>query len=76
MSAFETVRIELTGSRPRDAAEANRAVGFKRTPTGFTWHHVEDEGTMMLVPTALHGAVPHAGGAAKFTDRTGTPYDD
>ncbi len=71
----KTVRIELTGSRPRDYAAANQAVGFKRTPDGFTWHHVEDEGVMMLVPTELHRAVPHAGGAAKCTDRTGLPYD-
>lgn len=71
----KTVRIELTGSRPRDYEVANRAVGFQETPEGYTWHHVEDEGVMMLVPTELHRTVPHAGGAAKFTDRTGLKYD-
>lgn len=31
---------------------------------GYTWHHVEDGKTMMLVPTDLHQAVRHTGGAA------------
>ena len=33
-------------------------------PTGYTWHHVEDGKTMLLVPSDLHGAVRHTGGAS------------
>ena len=72
----KAVKIELTGTREADRAAANQAAGFQRTPEGYTWHHVEDEGTMMLVPTDLHRAVSHTGGAAKYADRTGiVEYD-
>ena len=67
----KTVRIELTGSRRADEALANKAVGLEEPPEGYTWHHVEDEGTMMLVPTSLHEAVAHTGGGAGFRHRTG-----
>ena len=43
---------------------ANARVGLRCTPKGFTWHHVEDGLTMMLIPTDLHNAVRHTGGAA------------
>jgi len=72
----KTVKIELTGSRQADRAAANRVAGFERTPEGYTWQHVEDEGTMMLVPTDLHRAVGHTGGAAKYVERIGVmDYD-
>jgi len=68
----KTVRIELTGSRRADELLANKAAGFKGDPPNTdTWHHVEDEGTMMLVPRDLHGAVGHTGGRAHFVERTG-----
>ena|ERR1041384_5467023 len=70
------VKINLTGSRRADEALANKAAGLVERPEGFTWHHVEDEGTMMLVPTPLHQTVGHTAGAAKFVDRTGVPYRD
>ncbi|MFR3730496.1 HNH endonuclease [Lacrimispora sp.] len=44
--------------------KANQTAGYKSTPKGFTWHHVEDGKTMMLVPTDLHSAVRHTGGAS------------
>lgn len=31
---------------------------------GYTWHHVEDGKTMLLVPSDLQGAVRHTGGAS------------
>jgi HNH/ENDO VII superfamily nuclease len=72
----KTVRIELTGSRPGDYAAANKAAGFRRTPDEFTWHHLEDEGLMMLVPTELHDSVGHSGGVAGHRHRTGiASYD-
>jgi hypothetical protein len=68
----KTVRIELTGSRRADELLANKAAGFKGDPPDtYTWHHVEDEGKMMLVPRDLHGAVGHTGGRARFVERTG-----
>lgn len=69
----KTVKIELTGSRRIDEALANKAAGFKETPKRYTWNHLEDESTMMLVPSDLH-SVGHTGGTAKFKDRTGLDY--
>jgi hypothetical protein len=67
----KTVRIELTGSRRADEALANKAARLEERPEGYTWHHVEDEGTMLLVPTPLHEAAAHSGGGATFKHRTG-----
>lgn len=73
----KTVKIELTGSRRADEALANKAAGFKgEPPSTHAWHHVEDEGTMMLVPRDLHREVPHTGGRATFKHRTGVDYGD
>jgi len=57
-------RGALTGIIGRDSAFANAASGLKKTPAGFTWHHVEDGRTLLLVPSDLHKAVRHTGGAA------------
>ena len=70
----KTVRIELTGSMRADESLANNAAKLEETPEGYTWHHVEDEGTMMLVPTDLHHTVSHTGGRVKFKHRTGMRY--
>lgn len=72
----KTVRIELTGSRRADELLANKAARLEETPEGYLWHHVEDEGTMMLVPRDLHQAVGHTGGRAGFKHRTGVSYGD
>jgi hypothetical protein len=50
--------------RATDFAAANRACGWSKTPRGFTWHHHENGRSMLLVPTRLHAAIPHAGGFA------------
>jgi filamentous hemagglutinin len=63
--AIATVTLEdLTGSRTKDFKIANEMAGYAKTPSGFTWHHIEDGHTLVLVPTALHNAVPHTGGIA------------
>jgi hypothetical protein len=54
----------LKGDTYYDFIKANQLAGYKTTPKGFTWHHVEDGVTMMLVPSDIHGAVRHTGGAA------------
>lgn len=56
--------LPLNGRNHHDFRLANEAAGFDRTPRGWTWHHVEDGKTLILVPTDLHQAVPHTGGAA------------
>lgn len=70
----KTVKIDLTGSRGADEALANKTAGLAERPEGWTWHHIEDEGTMMLVPTDLHRTVGHTAGVAKHVDRTGVLY--
>ena len=35
----------------------------------YTWHHVEDTETMLLVPRDLHETVRHTGGAAIVRER-------
>jgi hypothetical protein len=62
--ATHTVQIEQTGKNAVDFARANKAAGLSKTPEGYTWHHVEDGSTMQLVPSDIHGATGHTGGAA------------
>jgi hypothetical protein len=59
------VRIELTGSRGRDFAAANRAAGLSRTPSGYTWHHHQDSGLMQLIRADVHRATGHTGGFSR-----------
>jgi len=59
------VRIELTGSRPKDFALANRAAGLKETPENYTWHHQQDPGLMQLVESGPHAKTGHTGGFSK-----------
>ena len=70
----KAVRIELTGSIRKDIAAAKQAAGLERNPKGYVWHHVEDEGTMMLVPEDLHDTVAHSGGRAMYKHQTGVAY--
>ena len=54
----------LEGDAYYDFIKANSAAGYTSTPIGYTWHHVEDGRTMLLVPSDLHSAVRHTGGAS------------
>jgi filamentous hemagglutinin len=65
------VEIEYTGGRNADFAAANKKAGLDETPLGYTWHHVEDMRTMVLVPTDLHDAVKHAGGVSTYKHASG-----
>ncbi|HWO18433.1 MAG TPA: HNH endonuclease [Kofleriaceae bacterium] len=70
-----SVEIRLTGSRAADEVLANAKAGLRVKPADYTWHHLEDGKTMMLVPSKLHGAVKHTGGTANFRHVTGSgPY--
>jgi A nuclease of the HNH/ENDO VII superfamily with conserved WHH len=62
-------RITMTGNRAIDERLANQARGLRETPDGYTWHHVEDTETMLLVPRDLHDTVRHTGGVAVLRDR-------
>ncbi|MDQ5826171.1 MAG: HNH endonuclease, partial [Chloroflexota bacterium] len=59
--AKSVVKIKVTGKDHIDFPEANRAAQLKKTPKGYTWHHVQDRETMQLVPTDLHKTVKHTG---------------
>ena len=60
-----TVNVRgLNGRYRHDEAIANRAAGFRSTPRGMIWHHHENGVTMQLVPSGIHRATPHTGGAA------------
>lgn len=38
---------------------------------GYTWHHLEDGRTLILIPTELHEAYRHTGGASLLRNCTG-----
>jgi len=56
------VRIELSGSRSIDSLRANAAAGLKETPSGYTWHHNQDQGLLQLVDRKAHAKTGHTGG--------------
>jgi hypothetical protein len=61
----------LSGDRAIDEGRANKTAGLSETTPGYTWHHHQDGVTMQLVPTDLHQAARHTGGAAVI--RAGGP---
>ena len=67
----------FTGNNTVDFKLANKLAGFGDSATahlkqfpGYTWHHVEDMKTLILVPSDVHtaalglGGVAHSGGAS------------
>lgn len=66
--AIASVKIsDLTGLNggADDIARANLMHhGTKYGVPGYTWHHLEDGETLILVPTELHEAHKHTGGAS------------
>ena len=69
---YAIARVEfndLTGDTAADIRKANMFHhGSYETPPGYTWHHVEDGRTMILIPTDLHEAYRHSGGATLIRD--------
>ena len=61
-------RVELpnlTGDDAADIALANLLHhGTTTSIPGYTWHHLEDGKTLILIPTELHDPYRHTGGAA------------
>lgn len=64
---YRKVTITYQGSRTKDFAEANRLVGYSKTPVGYVWHHFHDydsetrTGTLFLMTESDH-SVRHTGG--------------
>ena len=73
--------IIATGSRRKDFKLANEKIGFGKTPSGYTWHHLDDYNvkdgtfTLELVECWAHRATaPHSGGCAQYKAATGHRY--
>ncbi len=59
------VHIEYSGKRSGkdgDAARANKAAGYDKTPKGYVWHHHQNYGKMQLVEEVIHTQTGHTGG--------------
>ena len=65
---YAVARVEisnLTGDEAADIARANMLHhGTQQSIPGYTWHHLEDGKTLILIPSDLHEAYRHTGGAA------------
>ncbi len=68
VAQYGQVKIVLTGIRSQDFQLANAASELTKTPTGYTWHHMDDmhavtrECTMQLVRKTIHeSSTPHMG---------------
>jgi hypothetical protein len=67
----------LAGSRKLDNDAADEAAGFTKDnprPKDHTWHHHQDEGRMILVPSDVHEKTHHSGGRHVYKTRTGKEY--
>lgn len=71
---FGNVKIKVTGVRSIDFKYANEVMDLKRTPEGYTWHHLDDldenlECTMQLVKEDVHlDTYSHFGSAKQFEE--------
>lgn len=61
-----------TGSS-KDFAFSNKKVGFKRTPAGYTWHHLSNCKKLILVDRDVHSQIGHTGGVATSQVKTYYP---
>nr|WP_321232910.1 SpvB/TcaC N-terminal domain-containing protein [uncultured Psychroserpens sp.] len=63
--AIKTVVLKkLQSTSGKDFTLANKKAKYKKTPKGFTWHHVENSTKLILIPTDVHDGVKHTGGRA------------
>ncbi len=61
----------LDDSLARERFAAELGVARFKEPPGYTWHHSEHTGRMILVPTAIHDAFKHTGGVPLWRVLTG-----
>lgn len=53
---------------PNGEPDVARATAFRTNPADpFTWHHVEGDNVLLLVPRSIHQAAQHAGGFSQPT---------
>ncbi len=69
--AIMRVEINQSGNNTRDFRAANIEAGIGTSSRshysshpGYTWHHHQNGRSMLLVPTELHDAARHSGGAS------------
>jgi hypothetical protein len=67
--AIETVKVDDLTGKSSDFTKANQAAGLASKPENYTWHHHQDQQMMVLIPTDLHAAVRHTGGASALRSR-------
>jgi len=62
----QPVEINMTGNNNIDFRQANSKIGLSgsKPPKGYTWHHMEDGKSMILVRREIHSGFPHTGGAS------------
>jgi len=62
--------LRLTGNHQKDVRIVEKILKQKnqkwKKRIGYTWHHHQDGKTMQYVPTDLHSAIPHSGGASRL----------
>jgi len=65
-----TVDLEsaYTGSC-KDFALANKKIGLKKTPLGYTWHHIPASSQLILVDRYVHSKIGHTGGVATAQEK-------
>ncbi|WBW96090.1 hypothetical protein [Oceanirhabdus sp. W0125-5] len=53
-SPYAKAKVEITGltGKASDFTKANKALGWKSKPKGYTWDQVEDGKTLLLVETS------------------------
>lgn len=67
------VYVKPTGSYLEDFAKADQASGWITRPAGYTWHHSERLGILVLVKEEVHGLF-HYGGCSIYRALTGHRY--
>ena len=69
-SKLDIKTSKLTGNHQKDVKIVEKIAKRKypkwRKRVGYTWHHHQDGKTMQYVPTDLHSAIPHSGGASRL----------
>ena len=69
-SIKEVKTTKLTGNHQKDIRIVEKILKRKnpqwKRKIGYTWHHHQDMKTMQYVPTELHSAIPHSGGASRL----------
>lgn len=58
---YRTLLQKTFRCRVEELEEIQEALENAETPYGYTWHHDDQKGRMLLIPTVIH-MIPHEGG--------------